>query len=60
MCRDIIMPSYMSKYPIIYCLQKNPSTYSILYDQCKPLYTSREKFSAINTQFIVCPVTGLL
>ena len=36
----------------------NRSTCSILYKKCNPLYTSQYTFSAVNTQFIVCPVIG--
>ena len=54
----MFMPSFMSKYLIIDSLQKNLSTYSMLYIQSNSMYTSQYKLSAINTQCIVCPVTG--
>ena len=46
------------KYLIKDPLQKNFSTYSMLYGQTNPMYTSQYKLSTINTQCIVCPVTG--
>ena len=58
MLYDIFMPSFMSKYLIIDSLQKNLSTYSMLYGQSNSMYTSQYKLSAINTQCIVYPATG--
>ena len=51
------MPYGIPAYPIIYFLQ-NLSTCGILYENYNLLYTSQHKFSAINTQFIFCPVIG--
>ena len=55
----ISMPSFISKYLIKDPLQKNVSTYSMLLGQSNPMYTSQYKLSAINTLFIVYPITGL-
>ena len=52
------MPSFMSKYLIKAPLQKNFSTYSMIYGQTNPMYTSQYKLSTINTQCIVCSATG--
>ena len=51
-------PSFISKYLIKDPLQKKLSTYSMLYGQTNPMYTSQYKLSTINTQCIVCPVPG--
>ena len=50
----IFLPSFMPKYLIKDPLQKNLITYSMLYGQTNPMYTSQYKLSTINTQCLPC------